>query len=146
MGRVAAGETERSACPKRLILIDDDLVFIRMMAGAAAASGVSLDCFASLLDVGFVGNLANYDGAIVDFDLGTMSGIEVSAYLAAFLRRMPMVLISGSERQLPQRSGGGARLFVHKREGCPAILAAALRTLHEGDGPTLENGGGSGPS
>jgi two-component system response regulator HydG len=117
---------------RRLVLIDDDVGFCKIMSRFAQSRGIKLDCFASLLEMGSLGRLSNYAAAIVDFDLGPMNGVEIAEYLPAFFGDMPMVLISG---KLRQKSGKdwprSIRRFVHKDAGPDAVLDAALSLLEE---------------
>ncbi len=112
----------------RLVLIDDDISFCKMLSSFALSRGIHLDCFSSLQEMGFIGLMSRYDAAIVDFDLGSMNGIEIAEYLPAFFSEMPMILISGRDRRC--KSGGhwpiSIKSFIHKDQGPDAILDAAL--------------------
>jgi DNA-binding NtrC family response regulator len=112
----------------RVILIDDDRSFGLIMKQCALQHGVELDYFESLEDLGFVGLVSKYDVAILDYDLGNMTGVEIGEYLLAMFDRMPMLLISGTMRTASpeQIKSGLAHPFMHKNEGYDLILSKAL--------------------
>lgn len=117
---------------QRIILIDDDASFGKIIVNFAEARGVHLDYFQSLQEIGFLGHLANYSVAIVDYDLGSMNGIEIAEYLPALFGGMSMVLISGKDRTADVKNPWphSVRQFVHKDSGPNEILDAALKLLH----------------
>jgi DNA-binding NtrC family response regulator len=119
----------RDAARRRLVLIDDDPAFAKIMQEFARSRGIELDAFASLADMGRIGRFADYGAAIVDHDLGTtVDGVEVAEYLPSLFTGLAMVLISGRERA-PTPSRPWPRSiakFVHKDQGPDAILDAAL--------------------
>jgi DNA-binding response OmpR family regulator len=112
---------------RRIVLIDDDPAFCSIMASFATSRGLCLDYYSNLQEMGFLGKLSSYSVAIVDFDLGTMSGIEIAEYLPIFFGDMPMVLVSGMHRDERGRLWPkSVKEFVHKDEGPDAILDAAV--------------------
>src|SRR5690606_12932211 len=108
----------------RLVLIDDDPAFCSIMASFAASRGIELHYFNTLQEMGSLGRLADYAAAIVDYDLGSMNGIEIAEYLPVFFNDMPMLLISGRSRSNSEKRPwpSSVRRFVHKDEGPDAIL------------------------
>ncbi len=94
---------------------------------AARREGISLEWFPSLSAMGALGRLRLYDAAIVDYELGELSGVEVGEYLDAFLKGKPMLLISGDKREpaVGKEWPSAIRRFVHKGAGYQAILAEA---------------------
>jgi FixJ family two-component response regulator len=113
---------------RRVVLIDDDPSFGRIMKHYAASFKIDLDHFESLEDLGFLGLLGNYDVAIVDYDLGSMTGPEIGTYLSTFFGQMPMLMISGTVRTPSQEEikNGQVRPFMHKKQGHNVILEKAL--------------------
>ena len=118
-------------------LIDDDMAFSLIMNRYAQTMGVGLDCFGSLAEVEFISKLSQYQGAIVDFDLGSMNGVEIASYCEAlFPANYPIILISGKERTFQrQKWPKSIRAFVHKNFGPETILnvmhAYSLDTIKE---------------
>lgn len=118
---------------RRLVLIDDDAAFCKIIASFAESRGLILDWYRSLQEMGSVGRLSDYGTAIVDYDLGPMNGVEIAEYLPAFFGKMPMVLISGKDRREGETNKWPAsiRKFVHKDAGPDAILDEAVALLDE---------------
>jgi DNA-binding response OmpR family regulator len=112
----------------RLILIDDDAIYGRILQQLAHQRGIKLDHFQSLAELGYVALIGKYDVVILDYDLGGMTGIEIESYLNAFFRGLPMLLISGSLRKASRKEveSGRAHPFMHKKSGYEAILSTAL--------------------
>jgi CheY-like chemotaxis protein len=112
----------------RLLLIDDDPTFGRIMGQTADNLNVDLDFVESVDCIGFIHGMADYDIIIVDHHLNHISGMEVATYVPAFYAEKTVVLISSSN--LVQE--GGLELppfisaFVHKDEGCYRVLKQAL--------------------
>jgi DNA-binding NtrC family response regulator len=121
----------------RVILIDDDRSFGLIMKQCAMQHGIELDYFESLEELGFVGLVSKYDVAILDYDLGNMTGVEIGEYLSALFDHMPMLLISGTTRNPSSETikAGHARTFMHKNQGYDLILSTALG-LSEMEAPT----------
>jgi DNA-binding NtrC family response regulator len=119
---------KRNLRPSRVILIDDDRSFGLIMRQCAIQRGIELDYFESLAELGFVALVGRYDVAILDYDLGNMTGVEIGEYLAALFDGMPMLLISGTLRvpNPEEIRKGNVRPFLHKNSGYDRILATAL--------------------
>jgi len=112
----------------RLLLIDDDRVFGRIMGQTADNLNLDLDFFESVVSLGFINRFADYDIIIVDQQMEHMSGMEVAAYVPAFFPAKTVVLISSTQVV----KDGGLELppyisaFVHKEQGCYQVLKQAL--------------------
>ncbi len=115
----------------KFVLIDDDPLFGNIMVRVAKSRGADIDYFPSLLDMGSVGCLGQYDAAIVDYDLGNMTGVEIAEYLKVFFGDIPMVLVSSRHRDImkPKSWPDSVRCFVHKSAGYEAILSEALTCI-----------------
>jgi CheY-like chemotaxis protein len=113
--------------PPRLVLIDDDPVYGAVIERWARLEGVDLDVFHSLDDLGFVGLLAQYDVAIVDYDLGEMNGKDVADYMTTLFGNKPMIMISGVDRsQELMDCPSCVKAFMKKSAGYEKILNMAL--------------------
>jgi len=84
----------------RILLIDDDPVFIAVMKRWAMMEKVQLESYVSLDEMGFIGLFSNYDVAILDYDLGYTTGIEIARCTDALLHHMPIVIVSAKDRSL----------------------------------------------
>ena len=113
----------------KMVLIDDDPVFCKVMSSYAILRGIQLDCFKTLGEMGSLGRFSDYEAAIVDYDLGPMNGLEVAEYLPIFFRKMPMILISGKEIFQETYWPSSVKDFVHKETGPNRILDVAVSYL-----------------
>jgi len=113
---------------RRFVLIDDDPIYRSIMLRVAHSEGIEFDVFENLDDLGSVGMLGQYEVAIVDYDLGGMSGLDIAKYLTALFRDTPMVLVSESER-LPGKMGWppSIKRFVKKSDGYLHVLNQAKK-------------------
>ncbi len=112
----------------KIVLIDDDETYNAIMKRAAVMLGLQLEAYTSLVDLGSVGMLGRYDVAIVDYQLGQITGVEIAQYLSELFRGVPMVLVSqsravGQMRDLPDSIAA----FIHKSEGYGNVLEQAAR-------------------
>lgn len=120
---------------KNLILIDDDKAFSLILKEFANTMSLNLDCYGSLSELASIGQLAQYDGAIIDYELDDFNGVEIAQYFDSFFKtKKPVVLISGKDRSGQQKSWPEViEAFVHKDSGPQAILdriAACLNFKH----------------
>lgn len=82
----------------KAVLIDDDPLFCTLFAQFAKKLGVTVHYYHSVTELAY--NLVHerYDVAIVDFDLGTVTGVDLAAALPMLLGDMPVIIISGDDR------------------------------------------------
>ena len=114
----------------RLVLIDDDPTFLSIMKRSAEIEGISLDCYQSLEDLGFIGLIKNYDAAILDYDLGSLNAIEIAHYIENFLQELPTIIISAKDRSEEcQDLPDCVKSVLKKSVGYQHILQVALRCL-----------------
>ncbi|MBC7661033.1 MAG: response regulator [Chitinophagaceae bacterium] len=115
----------------KMVLIDDDPSYTSILARCAAMEGIDLDTFNSLSELGFVSLLRNYDVAIIDYDLGSLNGVEIAEYMSTLLNDMPMVLISASDRseEMAAHCPHSVRAFLNKSAGFSKILDTARQCI-----------------
>ena len=89
----------------RLVLVDDDPVYTTIINRAGEQLGISIDTFHSLEDLGSVGALNYYDGAILDINLGpnSVSGLEIVDYMEALQFNIPVIVVSSTELPINQQ-------------------------------------------
>ncbi len=111
--------------PLQILLIDDDRSFGAILKRSAAKDGLdvtvctNLDALGSQMDSPFA-------VAIVDYDLGSVTGVEIMRYLENRDWNTPFVMISHSELPKAEIARGANIRFVHKANGMPAIIAAVF--------------------
>ncbi len=98
------------------VLIDDDSTYRSIMKRAAEIENVHLDCFGSLIELGSVGALENYDVLILDYELDGITGVEIASYLGKLVSEIPTVIVSHTERE-PGGWPKAIKRFVQKSEG-----------------------------
>lgn len=125
--------------PKKFVLIDDDPTYRATMIRAAQKEGLELEVYDSILDIyatwmeyGPLNCKDRYDAAIIDFDLGSTTGVEIAGCLANLFGDISLVLVS--ERDRSDQDGKWPTSivkFVKKSSGCGTVLREALRSsLH----------------
>lgn len=123
----------QSAAQKHCVLIDDDPTYRLIMQRCAEVEGIKLDVFESLEEMGSVGLLKAYDVAIVDYDLGKMTGIEIGEYLTRLIKDVPMVLLSAKDRYPDQPWPESIKCFINKQEGYAYVLERARQLIKAPD-------------
>ena len=115
--------------PPKILLIDDDPTFSKIMSKAAARSGVTMGSCQSVEDIDSV-DPGTYQVHIIDYDLGYVNGLEFVRYLESFsLGEIPVILVSHSNLPGKIRWPDSIREFVHKNLGPFAILDAAFEAF-----------------
>jgi len=114
--------------PRRLVLIDDDPSFLAIMQRLADKEGIPLDCFEQLEDLGVIDLFKTYDAAILDYDLGDQTAVDISLYLNCFVKELPTLIISAKDRtqeckDLPRC----VKSVLRKSAGYRYILEMAVR-------------------
>ena len=127
------GSAEKDAPGRviRLMLVEDDDEFREAAAAELEDLGFEVDCFAegaALLDA--FANGANADVIVLDWNLPTLSGIDLIPRLRRVGVLLPVVLLTG--RSTPNLENlaldHGALDFVDKTRGLP-ILAKRIRLI-----------------
>ena len=112
----------------RILLIDDDPVFVAIIKRWAMMEKVQLECYVSLDEMGFIGLFSNYDVAILDYDLGYTTGIEIAKCTDALLHDMPIVIVSIKDRNAECANAPSCvKAVLQKSKGYSHILNVATR-------------------
>lgn len=111
---------------RRLLLVDDDPLFGKILKQEAKKNNISVVVCISLDNPELLAG-QTFDAAVVDYDLGNMTGPELGNYLVATLGKIPILLVSGKQRETVKEANIGG--FVLKEAGYQAILEAALKLL-----------------
>ncbi len=120
----------------RILVVDDDPSFGRILAQHARLGGVALAFFRSFDEIrGKLGRW-RFDAAVVDSDLGEATGVQVARYLERFLLDVPILLVSQSDLTVPPKEQWPAsvREFLFKKVGHRAILDAVVRISGKREG------------
>jgi CheY-like chemotaxis protein len=111
----------------RILVVDDDPSFGKIMSRIGQQSQVSMTVCKSLEEIGDLEH-QKFDAAIVDYDLGSTNGIQVAEHLENLLGDIPVILVSQSQLVETPISlwPSNVKGFLHKALGHIAILEAAL--------------------
>ena len=117
--------TDNASGPK-IVLIDDDPIFIAIMKRWAVLEKVHLETYGSLDEMGFIGLFSNYDVAILDYDLGYTTGIEIARCTHSLLSDMPIIIVSYKDRSLECADAPSCvKAVLQKSKGYSHILNVA---------------------
>lgn len=122
----------------RILLVDDDPVFGKILTRLAEQSRVHLTYCRSLDELGEKA-WWQFQAAIVDFDLGNSTGLELIAQLERILGPMPVILVSQGHLVdvAPNRWPASVKGFIDKALGHVAILEAAIAAHDLGQEQTI---------
>lgn len=126
-------ETYKANRPNKILMIDDDDFFGRIMQQKAAANGVNLEYSNSLEKLGRVGVLLNYDLILLDYWMSDLTGRELAEYVTAFCPDTPVVLISSDKRLLCKKLIWPACILekICKDKGPLFILSKTIELLRQ---------------
>ncbi len=119
--------TKGTTSMPRLLVVDDDPTFGKIMERAASKKSAHVTYCESIEDFGALRNW-DYDVVIMDYDLGAVTGFELTTYLEQFTAaQVPVILVSQTQRVKSPHWPDAIRKFVHKSLGPFAILEAAVQ-------------------
>ncbi len=114
--------------PPRILLVDDDEMYGKILARAASQAGIDLVYCRSLEEFGKLKDF-DFDVALIDYDLGAVTGCELTVYLEHYTKsEVPVVLISQSELKRDRQWPSSIQEFILKDRGPHAALEAACGT------------------
>lgn len=114
----------------RILLVDDDVTFGKIMKKMADRLDLPLLYCSSVNELTSL-RKSNYDIGIFDYDLGTVTGLQLSDIVERYLGRIPVLLVSSYGRIEPKKWPESVRGFVPKSRGFYAILSEACRVYQE---------------
>lgn len=116
---------------RKILLVDDDPTFGKIMKRAAEVRGIELT-FCSALDEVSEHTHEKFDMALIDFNLGAVTGIEFSEYLGRYdFGGLNTIIISQRQQTVSNEWPANARRFVHKNVGPQMILDAVSETFEK---------------
>jgi len=116
--------------PPRILVVDDDPSFGRIMLELSKESLVSLTVCTSIGELDTLKRW-KFDAAILDYDLGHINGLELAKRLKHHLGKAPIILVSQTQQvETPiSRWPSTVKSFIHKSIGHHAILDTAVAAL-----------------
>lgn len=123
----------------RILLVDDDVTFGKIMMKMASKLDLPLHYVSSVNDLSRISE-PDFDVGIFDYDLGTITGVQLSDVVEKYVGKIPILLVSAygnieSRKKWP----ASVRSFIPKSKGFYAILAEACRVFELGDGRDTES-------
>ena len=116
---------------KKLLLIDDDILYGKIMKTVAEKEGIDLDYCRDLRNLHLLTHLKP-DVILLDYWLGHANGVMLATLDPFFKKDIPILLIS--ENRLLKKSNrknnwpANIKSFLAKSDGMNEILATAMRT------------------
>ena len=109
----------------KILLVDDDPLFRAVMVRLAASEGIEVEAYESMLEVEPFTRIQSYSGAIFDYHLGHLDGVDIVNNLKPFFASIPTLLVScdeGAAESMGNAPTCPFRGFVSKRLGGLKIL------------------------
>ncbi len=115
-----------------LLLIDDDPDFCALFSAYGRCHGINIDWYTNLDELHQIGECWGYGAAIIDYDLTSITGPQITEYFPSLLMETPVVLISATRRTPPSEQWPEqVKIFIGKYEGIEKILSTALAVARE---------------
>ncbi len=111
----------------RILLVDDDPVFGKIMGRVASCFDADLTFVKSIVELAD-SQLESFDVAILDYDLGSVTGVELTRYVDHHAP-MPVVLVSRTPRRPDRGWSDSIHDFLLKDVGPFAIIDAAFEAF-----------------
>lgn len=117
----------------RILFVDDDNLFGKLLTYVGEKKGFNIDYYESLDEMGSFANLANYQLVIIDYFLDAMSGLEIAEYVDVFFPHIPVVLVTASHHLVDKETKWPKciQAVVSKSEGVGKILQIAQSSLEK---------------
>ena len=109
----------------RILLVDDDPVFRAVMVRLAKAEGIDIEAYESMLEVEPFSRMQSYNGAIFDYHLGQLDGLDIANCLKPFFKSVPAMLVSCDDTVVDVMKAAKScpfKEFVSKRLGGMKII------------------------
>ncbi len=109
------------------VLVDDDPIFAKLLEKVAASQRVRLTTFCYPSDAYRELPNLDFDVAIIDYDLGRVTGVQLCQYLERLHRKVPVLLVSHLPK-IESRGSASDWIFraLNKGAGPYSILVSAI--------------------
>ena len=114
---------------KKIALVDDDPEFAKMLKAIFQSEGLDLETYAGQSDLTQC-ELDQVELLIIDYDLETLTGVEIADFLDQRGLDIPVLLISYTKREAPIDWPDCVRAFALKSEGPKALAEQVKKILH----------------
>ena len=124
----------------KILVIDDDPIFLAQMVRSAKQKNLSLSTCASVQELNSLLASQTFDAAIldhflddnVDYFLDELKTHDKGTEVISLLDGTPTIIVSSTEQVLVSKtSPASVRKFMHKKAGVDALLDAAIQLKEE---------------
>lgn len=121
---------------KKLLIIEDDPNFRTLLVTGARRAGFEPHAYTSLVDLGSFARIGEFDLAMLDYYLESLTGDEIAHYVDSFFAHIPVVVVSAHPVDHPEMQWPkSVRAFVNKDAGIVGIMAEVKRILEQPNQP-----------
>jgi two-component system response regulator HydG len=89
----------------RILLVDDDRSFAKIIANQAHTMSIDLEFASSVSNARSINSLTGVDLLLIDYDLDDGTGFEAAEHFMQKAKDMPVVMISSTNRPQQDRLG-----------------------------------------
>jgi DNA-binding response OmpR family regulator len=112
----------------KILLVDDDVLFGKIMQGLCDRQNITLTYVKTVQDAYRLSDW-EYDLAIIDYDLGRVTGVQLANFLEHWLKPESVMLISACKTLDNQAWPKCVKGFITKADGAEHILSEAKRMI-----------------
>lgn len=121
---VLSSQSRQSHSVPRVLLIDDEETFGQLMSRVALKAKIPLKYFPRISEPS---EIPDFDVAVVDYDLGNVTGVQLARLFEHLGEVKPVILISESTDIRDKNWPHSVQKFMSKSEGPLSILLEALK-------------------
>jgi hypothetical protein len=125
---------------KRILLVDDDDMYGRLMHAQADRLGIDLTYCRGIDEFLRTGSLSQFDVVLLDYDLGWIKGSALAEFCQVFFAQVPVVIVSSTSDwwfKTGLRYPQCVKCFIHKETPLDSALARALDAAEPSNGLDL---------
>jgi len=114
-----------------IVLVDDDPLFAELLQRVAIKERLNLTVFTSAKEAYQTLPKMKYDVALLDYDLGRVTGVQLCNFLQSDGRAVPVMLVSNVQDIEKSEWPIAVKKAISKRAGPYTILGIARRIYRE---------------
>ncbi len=124
---ISLSEVPSPQIQTRILVIDDDPMFCKLMQRIGVLKGISLVTVSSILEAESI-DANEFDAVVMDYMLDQhATGLDVASHFSGDMYTTPVILVSHTSNiPATKKWPATVREFIHKNFGPHAILDAAL--------------------
>lgn len=115
----------------KIVLVDDDPTFGHIMEAVALSHGLTLTYFQSVREAYRHIEETRFDIAIIDYDLGQVTGVQFGRHLDRIAGKVPVVLVSALKMPKETQWPAPVAHFISKKEDPETVLLEVVRVYQD---------------